>query len=112
MKIPEYLEPFCNGDLVDYRRCPSIHNPLEIYQIHDKTLHHICYTATDWAARLIVDSINLAYKISKVHGEDKADPKTTIYKTNGLINECGHFGTISPTPDKTGRSQCVECAKK
>lgn len=63
MKIPKYLRQFDNGDLVNYRYLDCE------WQIHDVTLNHIGFTMTEEMARLICDSINLAYKISKVYGE-------------------------------------------
>lgn len=57
----DYLEPYNDIKLVDYRDCPSMRDPMEKYQIHDKSLHHICFAENTKIARLIVDSINFYY---------------------------------------------------
>lgn len=61
-KYPEHLEPYSDIKLVDYQEIFRSHpDGKEKYQIHDKVLHHICFTENTKIAKLIVDSINFYY---------------------------------------------------
>jgi len=68
MKIPKHLEPFNNGDLVNFREFGYMDKQKEIeYQVHDRVLHHVARADSRKMAQFIVDSINQSYKISIVH---------------------------------------------
>jgi len=68
MNIPKHLVPFTDGDLVCYRQ---LHPPGEDehYEIVDRLDTNAGFARSLQTAKFIVDSINLAYKISKIHGE-------------------------------------------
>lgn len=68
MKIPDWIIPMRDKErIVDYRDLG------DKWQVHDGALHHIAFVDKsprgNEVAQLIVDAINQAYKISKVHGE-------------------------------------------
>lgn len=65
MKIPDFLEPFDSGNLVDFRIMDSASKEKEYYQIHDRVLHHVGSADTPEMAKFLTDSVNLAWKISR-----------------------------------------------
>lgn len=87
-KFPTHLEPFDNGNLVDFREFfrSNIYSS-EKYQIHDRVLHHIAHADSFEMANLIINCINKVYR-------DEMIAKNNGIRMGEVVNKFAGKGTI------------------